>query len=218
MSDNTIPLNQAAASLADCRVELEKYDSAIAAVKAKETEITQLEADHENVTADVTVPFKVRTKAHAENSSALAIHRSDLISLQTAADAQQRKVVAAGRVAARRTTNVRDFILLQRQRNVSAQLAKEFDWAQVPAIGPDELARYHTTVAEIQALPAGDTFLTYADFNPATAVDALRTLEVHFEQELRPLAEKEPDLDLSPLNPKPPAAEAKAKTPELVAA
>lgn len=79
--------------------ELATYDVALEFVKAKQVEIAELEAAHQNNTADHSADFKTRLKAHSANSSALALHRADLLVLQRQADVQKAKVLEAGQLA-----------------------------------------------------------------------------------------------------------------------
>jgi hypothetical protein len=92
-------LTEAESSLAELEQELKMFDDSLASVKAKSIEIAQLDADHQNNTSDVSGYFKTRLKTHSANSSALVLHKSDLVSLESAADLQRRRVLKIGQRA-----------------------------------------------------------------------------------------------------------------------
>ena len=76
---------------------LTQFDDLTAAVKAKTSEIATLQAEHESNTADHSADFAKRLKIHSANASALVLHQADLLTLQSNADGQKRKVIALGK-------------------------------------------------------------------------------------------------------------------------
>lgn len=201
--DNTGSLNLVASAISDAETEIKELDKRLAAVKAKETEIAELEAAHQNNTADFSGDFKARLKTHSANSSALVLHRADLVSLNAAVDSQKKKCLAAGKAAATKMSIVRDLLLLKRRENVEAWIGEQFEYKRIH-IYPRTLAETHVSYLAVKNLAASNHFFQ-AGADPDWQIMRLRELGARFA-ELRPLAETEEGLDLSMIVAEPAAA------------
>jgi hypothetical protein len=90
-------IDNAEAAVSAVEGALTQFDDLTAAVKAKTVEISTLQAEHESNTADHSADFAKRLKIHSANASALVLHQADLLTLQSNADGQKRKVLALGK-------------------------------------------------------------------------------------------------------------------------
>ena len=174
-------IDDAEEAVSNVEAAIAQFDSATAAAKSKSSEIIELEAAHQNNTADFSGDFKARLKTHSANSSALVLHRADLLTLQSAAEAQKREVLATGAGAIATLKTLHALLLAKARATATAAITELYAPRSVAAI-------LHTRVPAtkmVQSIPPVWDLSSNADFSIA----ALRKLRIRTFEPLRKQAE-----------------------------
>jgi hypothetical protein len=169
---------------------------------------------------DAKLDAKTRAAKYSALNSALSLAQGDLKSAQDALAEQKLLTVQIGKAAGSRIFEARDLLRMQRLKNVSAQLAADFDLTSLP-VRLQELAGTHKSIRAIGDLGVSQLFYQL-QHDDGFVIGAVRYLDEHW-QELKRLVEAEGvELNISaiavPVIPKPKAAVAGNVLGTMVAA
>jgi hypothetical protein len=127
------PINDVEVAVSATESALARFDELTATVKAKQSEIAELQTEHAT-TADTSVEFAKRLKLHTVTSSALVLHQADLLTLESEAAAQKRKVIATGAVALESLRNASGHLRALAQGQAMELIDQHFERAHVGAM------------------------------------------------------------------------------------
>jgi hypothetical protein len=170
------------ATLATYNLLVNRAEIAQTTVSALEAEVANLRNNSGNLDP------KTRGAKFTATNSALSLAQSDLQSVQEALVAQKALTAATGKAAASRLFEVRDLLRMQRLKNVSAQLAADFDLTSLP-VRLQEVAGTHKSVRALKDLGVSQLWFQL-QHDDGFVIGAVRHLDEHWA-ELRAIAEAE---------------------------
>jgi hypothetical protein len=170
----------------------ERYATAKGTVAALTEDVAAL---HRN---DAGKNVQSRAREFATVNGALSLAKGDLESLQDSLAAQKALTAAIGKMSASRLFEARDLLRMQRLKNVSAQLAADFDLTSLP-VRLQEVAGTHKSIRAIGDLGVSQLFYQLQHDDSFT-IGAVRHLGEHWS-ELRALVEAENvELSIAPIS------------------
>lgn len=194
--DNTESYAHIEDGIAKTNDALSAYDALAERIPTQQEVVSALQDDLVAIQLNTAgLDAKSRGNKFTAATSALSLAKSDLASLQDDLSAQKTKTAAIGKAAARMLFNVRDSLKIQRTASVTTKLSADFDWTALPGVRVAEVAAAAKSVRGIAAL--GVTQLGYElEHDDSFVIGAVRNLDAHWN-ELKPLLEAEPNLELS---------------------